>query len=134
MQKESSITGDDWRRALAAARNRRKGAIERLYNPMKEKIHYPTLDEALSCADSWEQSTSLSKQAMFRRAGVVLAREVRRLDRTWQSDSAIFRGALQLLNEAGLAPGSAELIAACARFDGTKPEPPTTPGDDAIMT
>lgn len=55
---------------------------------MKEKIHYPTLDEALECADSWEQSTSLSRQAMFRRVGVVLAREVRRLKS--RSDPACF--------------------------------------------
>jgi hypothetical protein len=39
------------------------------------------------------------------------------LVRKWRSDQAIFRGALQLLKEAGLAPGSAELIAAADRFD-----------------
>ncbi len=71
----------------------------------------------------------------------------RDLERRWASDQAIFRGALQLLKEAGLAPGSTELIAAAARFDATgeivascqilDPEPfirPNTPGDDAIAT
>jgi hypothetical protein len=39
--------------------------------------------------------------------------------RKWDSDRRIFCGALQLLKEAGLAPGSTELIAAAERFDSS---------------
>ena len=44
-------------------------------------------------------------------------RETADIMRKWQSDSYIFAGALQLLKEAGLAPGSEELIAAAKRAD-----------------
>lgn len=37
--------------------------------------------------------------------------------RRWDSDRRIFCGALHLLKEAGLAPGSVDLVAAAARFD-----------------
>ena len=47
----------------------------------------------------------------------VAADEIARLTFAWESDKRIFRGAWQLLKEAGLAPGSEELIAAADRFD-----------------
>ena len=46
-----------------------------------------------------------------------LREELRRVTQCWESDKAIFRGALQLLKEAGLTPSSTELIAAAKRFD-----------------
>lgn len=45
-----------------------------------------------------------------------LERENAEIMRKWNSDRDIFCGALQLLKEAGIAPGSAELIAAADRF------------------
>ena len=46
-----------------------------------------------------------------------LLMHARELERKWDSDRRIFCGALQLLKEAGLAPGSPELIEAAGRFD-----------------
>jgi len=47
----------------------------------------------------------------------LVATETAEIMRKWDSDRRIFCGALQLLKEAGLSPGSAELIAAADRFD-----------------
>jgi hypothetical protein len=48
---------------------------------------------------------------------LILWDEIERLRRGWRSDQEVLRGALQLLKEAGLSPGSAELIAAAERFN-----------------
>jgi hypothetical protein len=49
-----------------------------------------------------------------------LMAENARLERSWDSDSNIFAGALQLLKENGVVAGSRELIAASERFYGPK--------------
>jgi hypothetical protein len=50
----------------------------------------------------------------------LVAQEAADIMRKWDSDRYIFAGALQLLKEAGLAPGSEELIAAAKRADQNK--------------
>lgn len=52
-----------------------------------------------------------------RRENARLREERDDIMRRWDSDKRIFCGALQLLKEAGLSPGSEELIAAAERFD-----------------
>lgn len=44
------------------------------------KPYIPTVAESLECADSWANNRSCSNMAVFRRVGVVLAGEVRRLE------------------------------------------------------
>lgn len=54
--------------------------------------------------------------------------ELEDVNRKWQADHAIFRGALQLLKEANISPDSTQLIAACERFDAlTKYTEPNKP-------
>ena len=45
------------------------------------------------------------------------ARSALEAERRWDTDRRIFCGALQLLKEAGLSPGSTELLSAADRFD-----------------
>ena len=47
----------------------------------------------------------------------IVCEEMTRLYRAWGSDQRLFRGALQLLKEAGCPPNSQDLIDAADRFD-----------------
>jgi hypothetical protein len=64
----------------------------------------------------------------------VAADEISRLTFAWESDKRIFRGAWQLIKEAGLSPGSQELIAAASRFDMANAVMSDPPNGDTAFT
>lgn len=77
----------------------------------------PEISDALSRERRWIEPRRVISENDGDVAGRILVEELRRVGKCWRPDQAIFRGALQLLKEAGLAPGSTELIAAAERFD-----------------
>jgi hypothetical protein len=81
--------------------------------------------------DKWAENfvTTQFAQGLERELNAALARvreleaDVESIQRKWDSDKWLFAGTLQLLKEAGMAPGSAELIAAAKRAEAQPPAP-----------
>jgi hypothetical protein len=60
----STITDDDWKHGIKAARERRKGAKKRIYGDMEAILALVSSFQALG--NAWDDSATISKDTGFR--------------------------------------------------------------------